>query len=295
MGYAPPLRIVRAEAFGMCFGVRDALALARAVDRPADVAIHGELVHNRTVLDELARLGFATIGEHDRDRELPPRPKVMITAHGVSDAERARLERAGKQIIDTTCPLVRRAHTMARALGEWAGLVVVVGRRGHVEVSGLTGDLERFVIVETPDEVRAWGEPRLGVVFQTTTAPALAAAVLERIEQSNSGGELRGAPTICRPTLDRQAALRRLLGQVEAVVVVGGRHSNNTKELAAAAQAAGKPALHVEAADEVDAAWLERFGVVGLTAGTSTPPEVIAAVEARLNAIAGARRLEATG
>src|SRR3954454_19447678 len=109
------MRGIRAEVLGLCFGVRDALAIMKRVDRPEEVTIHGELVHNPIVLHQLERRGFRTSDEANREVRAET-PVVLITAHGVSDAERLRLEQAGKRLIDTTCPLVVRAHRAAITL-----------------------------------------------------------------------------------------------------------------------------------------------------------------------------------
>ena len=106
------MRVIRSEVLGMCFGVRDALKAMDRVEEPESVTIHGELVHNEVVLRDLAARGFKTVSESDRDA-MPETPGVLITAHGVSDRERDRLDAAGKRLIDTTCPLVRRAHEAA--------------------------------------------------------------------------------------------------------------------------------------------------------------------------------------
>jgi 4-hydroxy-3-methylbut-2-enyl diphosphate reductase len=103
------MKIIKADVLGMCFGVRDALAIIEDVERPDAVTIHGELVHNEKILDDLSERGFRMIGESQR-RPLPVTQTVLITAHGISDKERARLKDAGKELIDTTCPLVTRAH-----------------------------------------------------------------------------------------------------------------------------------------------------------------------------------------
>src|SRR6516164_10805 len=109
------MKVITADVMGMCFGVRDALGFMDTVPDPEAVTIHGELVHNEAVLTDLKERGFRMTSEADR-RELPRTPLVLITAHGVSDAERRRLENAGKRLLDTTCPLVARAHEAARAL-----------------------------------------------------------------------------------------------------------------------------------------------------------------------------------
>jgi 4-hydroxy-3-methylbut-2-enyl diphosphate reductase len=263
------MNVIRAEVMGMCFGVRDALKVIAGVDSPSEVTIHGELVHNEAVLSGLAADGFAMTTETDR-RGFPETPLVLITAHGISDRERRRLTGSGKRLIDTTCPLVTRAHQAARKLHDSGYHVLVVGRRGHVEVVGIVEDLERFDVIETAEEVRTYPAKALGIVCQTTTPSRLVAEVREAVAARNPGSEIRFVDTVCLPTKDHQRSLERLLDQVEAVVVVGGRNSNNTRELASLCRERGKPALHVQSAADLDPEWFLGFETIGLTAGTST-------------------------
>lgn len=275
------MQILRASAMGMCCGVRRAIATALALDDPQSVTILGELVHNEEVLEELARRGFAMRPESER-QSLPATPRVMITAHGMSEREAGQLKAAGKEIIDTTCPLVRRIHRSALDLEAQGALVLVIGKRGHVEVRGLTGDLSRCEVIERPGEVRAYDAGRIGVICQSTASPAAAEAILEAITRHNPGKEILYLPTICRPTLDRQAAFQSLLGQAEAVVIVGGRHSNNTLELVRLAEACGVASVHVQNESDLRPEWFHGFETVGLAAGTSTPESTIDAVQRRL-------------
>src|SRR5690554_6837838 len=101
-----PMRVIRAEAMGMCFGVRDALEIMEGLANPSEVTVHGELVHNAEVQGRLETRGFRTLGESERAETVPVTPFVLVTAHGISDAERRRLRAAGRELIDTTCPLV---------------------------------------------------------------------------------------------------------------------------------------------------------------------------------------------
>lgn len=272
--------IVMAREMGMCFGVKDALEMARQHPEPARVTIHGELVHNPQVNDDLYARGYRVSGE--RARTIPETPEVMITAHGISHAERQRLTEAGKQLVDTTCPLVRRVHKTALLLHKQGYLIVVVGKPGHVEVQGLVGDLQRFVVWAGVGEVKRVEAERLAVLAQTTTQPGVYEAVLEEVRRLHPDREVRRVDTICGPTRERQAAAQELLGRVDAVVVVGGKTSNNTRALAGLAAQHGVPCQHVETADELDLDWARGYRIVGLTAGTSTPDEVIAAVHRRL-------------
>lgn len=278
------MRIVRADELGMCFGVRDALAVLDRVAEPEQVTIHGELVHNEAVLAALDRRGFRRSPE--AARPVPVTPAVLVTAHGISERERARLATAGKQLIDTTCPLVRRAHAAAQALQAEGRRVIVIGRRGHVEVQGIVEDLHEPVVVGCVDEVDTWPEQRLGVVCQTTTQVATAERVLAAVRDRNPGADVRFLDTICSPTKVRVTAVDALLARVDALVVVGGHGSNNTRQLVARGERAGVPTVHVASADELVAGWFVGRRVVGLTAGTSTPDATIEATYARLREIA---------
>jgi 4-hydroxy-3-methylbut-2-enyl diphosphate reductase len=278
------MKVIRADVLGMCFGVRDALQRIAEVDRPADVTIHGELVHNEAVQAGLHARGFHLLDERNR-HQMPATDLVLVTAHGVSNAERRRLEDAGKGLLDTTCPLVARAHDAAQKLAKQGCHVLVVGRRGHVEVQGIIGDLRSFDVIEAPEEVRRYPFARLGIMCQTTTPVRLAQAVRDAVARLNPHAEIRFSDTICHPTKDHQEALERLLDQVEAVVVVGGRNSNNTRELVTRCRQRGVPAYHVQSPGDLRTEWFEGIDTVGLTAGTSTLDETIADVQRALTEI----------
>ncbi len=271
------MRILRSEIMGMCFGVRDALKILDEIEEPKGVTIHGELVHNEVVLYQLGARGFRQVGERERSA-LPVTETVLVTAHGISDLERGRLQAAGKNLVDTTCPLVTRVHRAAQALHGQGYHVLVIGKPGHVEVRGIVEDLERFDVVGRPEDARDFGRNRLGIVCQTTTPPRKARAIREAIETKNPNAEIRYVDTVCRPTKEHQRSLDRLLEMVDAVVVVGGANSNNTRELASTCRSRGVPAYHVQGPEDLDPSWFDGVEVVGLTAGTSTLDETIDAV-----------------
>ena len=279
------MKIIKADVLGMCFGVRDALAIIDDVKRPEQVTIHGELVHNERVLDDLSDRGFRMIGEKQR-RALPVTQTVLITAHGVSDKERTRLKQAGKELIDTTCPLVTRAHQAAQKLQADGYHVLVIGKRGHVEVQGIIEDLQNYDVIQSTDEVRTFTQTRLGVMCQTTTPVRHAEEIRATIQTKNPHAEIRFIDTICHPTKDHQKALERLMDEVEAMVVVGGANSNNTRQLVLRCQARGLPAYHVQGPEDLRPEWFEGVEAVGLTAGTSTLDETIDAVEQALQHVA---------
>ncbi|MFO0892027.1 MAG: 4-hydroxy-3-methylbut-2-enyl diphosphate reductase [Isosphaeraceae bacterium] len=287
------MKVITADHLGLCFGVRDALAVIDRVPEPEVVTIHGQLVHNEVVIADLNARGFH-IAEESRRAEAaaPVRSRVLITAHGISQRERRRLESAGATLIDTTCPLVLRAHHAAQGLQAQGYHVLLIGRKGHVEVRGIIEDLASFDVIEDERDVANFGKSRLGIVCQTTVPEHRVEAIRSLIAERNPGAEIRFIDTICLPTKEHQRALERLLAGVEAVVVVGGRNSNNTRELVELCRRRVRPVFHVQTASDLDTRRLASFSVVGLTGGTSTLDRTIDEVRRALEEIEPLRRGE---
>lgn len=280
------MKVIRAEALGLCFGVRDALALADSVAEPESVTVHGELVHNETVLVQLRSRGFQMTGEQER-HAMPQTPRVLVTAHGISDVERRRLESEGRELLDTTCPLVARVHRAARELEAGGYHVILIGRPGHVEVRGIVEDLSSCDVVAGVEDVRAYGQRRLGVICQTTTPPRIVAPIIAAVRERNPDTVVRVIDTVCQPTRDRQEAVERLLPAVDAMVIVGGKNSNNTRKLTAICRERSVPAYHVQSAADLVPEWFADCRTVGLTAGTSTLDATIEEVQEALGRMEG--------
>ena len=277
------MQVLKASALGFCFGVRDALAAALASPSPEATTIHGELVHNERVRALLAARGFRQSDEACRD--VPATPNVLITAHGISNRERARLLAAGKTLLDTTCPLVAKVHAAAARFAAAGRFVVVIGKPGHVEVRGIVEDLAGHAVVAGAADVRNFGHPSIGIVCQTTVPIGTARALARAIRAANPAAEVEFADTVCEPTKHRFAAVEELLPRVDAFVIVGGRNSNNTLQLVALCQRAGVRVVHVQDADELQHERLAGCATVGLAAGTSTLEATIAAVHEKLCAM----------
>src|ERR671910_871783 len=161
------MRILRAANLGMCFGVRDAIALAHEHADAGPLTILGDLVHNPTVLSTLEAKGIAIAQEVAHVKTMT----VMVTAHGTSERTLARTRALGLTVVEATCPLVSVAHRAVAALARDGYHIVVVGQRDHVEVRGLTGDLDCFdVVLEDADVLALEPHPRIGVAAQTTQA-----------------------------------------------------------------------------------------------------------------------------
>jgi 4-hydroxy-3-methylbut-2-enyl diphosphate reductase len=274
------MKIIIADHFGICFGVRDAIAQAEDLARQAPLTILGELVHNPIVRERLQARGVI---ESSLEAAPSASHRVMITAHGVSDLKREAWQRAGFDVADGTCPLVRHAHDALKRLVNRGFFPVVIGKHGHVEVRGLIEDfLEAVVIEATTDIANLPAQERYGVISQTTQPIDRVRALVSEIERYRPNSEVRFVDTVCRPTKDRQLALRKLIAIADVIIVVGGHHSNNTRQLVEACMAAGKPAFHIERPEELRPHWFRIEDVVGLTAGTSTLPETVEAVRQRL-------------
>jgi len=280
------MRILRAVHLGMCFGVRDAIALAIDHAGTAPLTILGDLVHNQAVLDDLRARGIAIA----TDAADVATPTVMVTAHGASDRAMTRARALGLQVVEATCPLVRVAHRAVRALVRDGYHPVIVGTRTHVEVRGLTEDLDAFDVVLTAEDVEALQErPRFGIAAQTTQPVERVKELTALIRRRFPRSDVRFADTVCRPTKQRQTAAVDLARQSDVVIVVGGAHSNNTRELVATCRRHCPRVHHVQSDSELEPDWFMDVDTVGITAGTSTPDPVIDRVERRIRQLSVAR------
>jgi 4-hydroxy-3-methylbut-2-en-1-yl diphosphate reductase len=279
------MRILRAAHLGMCFGVRDAIALALEHADAGPLTILGDLVHNPTVLSALEARGIAVA----KDVAEVKTQTLMVTAHGTSERSLARTRGLGLKVVEATCPLVDVAHRAVAVLAREGYHVIIVGQRDHVEVRGLTGDLDRFDVVLEADDVLALAEhPRIGVAAQTTQSVEKVRHMVALIRKRFPKSEVRFIDTVCKPTKQRQSAAVEMAQQSDVVVVVGGRSSNNTRELVRTCARYCARVHHVQIEADVRPEWFDGAEVVGLTAGTSTPDDVIDRVEARVRLCADA-------
>lgn len=270
------MNIIRADHYGMCFGVKNAIALAKRISSESNLTILGELVHNDVVINDLKRRGIhfaSNAGEIKTDR-------VMITAHGASDSKINELKSRGFDVIEATCPLVKLAHKAAKSFVENGYFPVVIGKRDHVEVLGIVGDLPEYAVILTPLDVDSLPKKeKYGVLSQTTQPVSRVAELLALIRAKFPEATIQFADTVCAPTKQRQSAAIKVAEQSDVVIVIGGRKSNNTAELTKTCLAFCKKVYQVETAADLVPEWFFGAKTVGITAGTSTPDEVIDDVE----------------
>lgn len=273
--------IRRANVMGVCFGVRRAMEFAEAALKSgAPVSTLGPLVHNPQETQRLARLGIRAVEQAEECVGT-----VIIRAHGARPDVFSTLRARGSQVVDATCPFVRKSQQIARQFADAGRAVIIVGHPDHPEVQGILGYIQTpAYVISHPDEVTAL-PPDLapGVIAQTTfneeTFGAIARAITERYPQTLVHD------TVCSATRDRQDAARALATQVDAVYVIGGRASSNTNRLAEICRELCPTTFLIETADEIDPTNLQGITRVGVTAGASTPDWLIDEVVARLETL----------
>lgn len=277
------MKIILAKHYGMCFGVRDALKATKKTATQGPTTILGQLVHNEVVTTQLDQMGVQR--GHLRDLKSAVTPQVVITAHGAADRDRAAWKEGGFQVTDTTCPLVKKAHNALARLVLQGYHPLVIGKRDHVEVLGLTGDFPEADVVLSEEDILALApQARFGVVSQTTQPTTLVEGLVEQVRVRFPDSDIKFVDTVCQPTKDRQTALHDLCRQVQVVIAVGGANSNNTRQLVKTAQSYGVQAYRVGTAAELQDAWFEGVETVGVTAGTSTLQETVQEVYEVLSA-----------
>jgi 4-hydroxy-3-methylbut-2-enyl diphosphate reductase len=273
------MKIIRAEHLGMCFGVRDAIALALQEAAKQPLTVLGDLVHNETVLARLRSQGV----QFQNDAGSVATARVMITAHGASDRKLAEARNRGLEVMEATCPLVQLAHRSLKALVNEGFHPVIIGQRKHVEVRGMTEDLAVFDVVLDDGEMAGLQErPRFGVIAQTTQPIEKVRRLAQVLRERFPSSEVRFVDTVCQPTKQRQHAAVDLAQQCDAVIVIGGVHSNNTRELVATCRQHCSRVHHIQSAGDLNEGWFQPDNTIGITAGTSTPDDAITAVEAWL-------------
>jgi 4-hydroxy-3-methylbut-2-enyl diphosphate reductase len=276
------VNIIRAKHLGLCFGVRDAIKLATAERENGPLTILGELAHNPRINAVLEEQGISIQPNLDRVQT----QRVLGTAHGLSDRAMNQARDRGFQIKDGACPLVRFAHGSLRKLVAAGFHPVVIGKKGHVEVRGLTEDFPGAdVVLSEEDVAQLQHRKKFGVISQTTQPLPRVQRLVSAIRARFPASEVRFIDTVCQPTKLRQTAAHELAASCSVVIVIGGRNSNNTRELAATCAESCARVHQVEDADQINSAWFQDGDVVGITAGTSTPDEVIDQVEKTIGAL----------
>ena len=267
------MKVTVAKALGTCFGVQDAIDLAMDETYHDDLTIVGQLVHNPQVVEDLRNHGVHIVDKLD---DSITTKHVMITAHGAPQSMHENARARGFNVIDASCPLVLRVHKAIAQFVRDGFHPVVVGQETHVEVKGIVGDLEDYTVIASPDEIRALeGRAKIGIVCQTTQQIDYVSGLVQQIRTTYPEMQIRFTDTVCQPTKDRQVAARELAAEVDLMIVIGGHNSSNTKKLKLVCERMGIDAFHIDRVNQLRPEMFEGKSHVGITAGTSTPREVI--------------------
>lgn len=272
------MRLELARSAGFCYGVRRAVQMAEmAAEEGRPCVMLGPIIHNRDVIAYLESIG---VGLVDTPEEVPPGAAVLIRSHGEGRPVHEALARLGRPVIDATCPNVSRIHQIVSRAEEGGRQVLIIGTRTHPEVAAIAGWCRRPVVLEGVAELSNWLETAperrdipLTMVSQTTSTRFIWDSCVEKAKKECTN--LKIFDTICNATCKRQSEAQALAARSDAMVVIGGQESSNTKRLAELCGALCPMVVWIERAAELEPSNLCRKASIGITAGASTPEWII--------------------
>jgi len=275
------MEVVQGKYAGFCSGIKRAWRQVKiaAQECPGSTFVLGELLHNNQALEELKNWGVKTINNLEQIRN--KRGIVLIRAHGEPPQTFQKLAKMKKiKVIDATCPNVSLVQKLARQLEDRGYQVVVCGGKNHPEVLATIGYTRRGIIISSPEEAEKLAKfEKIGVLSQTTFSSSVFKNICQILKKKTK--QFRSLGTICNFTKLAQKEAREIAKEVDLVIVIGGKQSENTKRLV---EVAGEivPAHHIETQADIRERWLKNVKMVGLLAGASTPSWVIDEVRKKL-------------
>ncbi len=273
------MEIITAKSAGFCFGVRRAIQIAFAIARKKRQGVYtlGPIIHNPQVVEKLAKCGVVPLRSIRGKKDIRA---LIVRTHGIPLSVYRQLQEMGCEIIDATCPFVKKAQYYAKLLTEEGYQVIILGEKNHPEVKSLMSYAGKGALVVNAATPLPKLRSKVGIVVQTTQPlDALKKVISEAAEYAR---EMKVYNTICSSTAVRLKETAHVAGQVEVMIVVGGKNSANTTQLTRLCRSLGVPTYHIETATEIEEKWLSGAKRVGITAGASTPAWIIRDVEERL-------------
>jgi 4-hydroxy-3-methylbut-2-en-1-yl diphosphate reductase len=267
------MKTITADPTGLCFGVRRAITtLEKELAKSKKVYSLGSPIHNPQEIERLFDLGLVVV---DSPQDVPKGAVSFVRAHGVTPQTYAALKERSSMLVDGTCPFVKTAQEKAEELSKDGYVVVISGDVKHPEVQAIMGYVKGPVeVIATENDIpKTLIGCRCGIMSQTTQKVASFASLVGAFVSISP--EIKVYNTICKATLARQESVSKLTSEVDGIIILGGRNSANTRNLAEIARDAGMPALLIEHADELDRRWLESKERIGVAAGCSTPDWLI--------------------
>jgi 4-hydroxy-3-methylbut-2-enyl diphosphate reductase len=278
------MEIIITKTAGFCFGVKRAINIAFRIAREKrkGVFTFGPIIHNPQVVEQLAAKGIVPIDDIKARKDIGA---LIVRTHGIPLHISQKLEKKGCEIIDATCPFVKKAQYYAKLLSEEGYQVVILGEKNHPEVKSLMSYAGRNAIVVNAQSPLPRLKSRIGVVVQTTQPLDALKKVIS--EATGYAKEMKVYNTICNSTAQRLKETADAASQVDVMFVVGGKNSANTTQLTKLCTSLSVPTYHIETSSEIKKAWLTRANKIGITAGASTPAWLIRDVELRIRDIGG--------
>ena len=283
------MKILLAKNAGYCFGVRDAVNMAYdTAEEYGDVYMLGHIVHNENVVDDLDKAGAKVVDSLD---DVPNGRPVLLRAHGTHVDTWEEAKKKNMNIVDATCPLVRDIHDEIKELESDGRKIIIIGDHGHDEVVGIASQVKDPVVVATTEEAKNLRKTkRAGIVSQSTQT-------IENVQEivnilMGKVVDLRFINTICFPTKRNQEQIKELSEKCDVMIVIGSFTSANSKRLTDLSNQRNKRSYQVTCAVEIDEKWLEDCDTVGISAGASTPDNIIKEVVERVKEIGNVQEEE---
>ncbi len=278
-------KVILAQSAGFCFGVSRAVeTVNEQVSRgQKPIYTYGPIIHNEQVVAELEKKGVLVFQEQDLSRLAPNSRSgtMVLRSHGVSRAEYEQLERAGYACVDATCPFVKKIHRIVAEESKKGSFIVIIGNADHPEVKGIQGWIQSdFAVIETPEEAQKFhlDPPQpVCVVSQTTFNNNKFKDLVEILKKK--GYNMKCVKTICNATEVRQHEARKIAGQVEAMIVIGGKNSSNTQKLFEICSRECENTFYIQTISDLDMQRMQVYNSIGITAGASTPKNIIEEVQ----------------
>lgn len=278
------MEIIIAKTAGFCFGVKRAVDMAfqLASEKRKGVYTLGPIIHNPQVVETLKKKGIIPLEDYKTKNDVKA---LIIRTHGIPLQLSGEIASSGCEIIDATCPFVKKAQYYAKLLKEEGYQVVILGEKNHPEVQSLMSYADSDAIVVNAETPLPKLKNRIGLVVQTTQPLESLKKVLSDVLRHAK--EIKVYNTICNSTALRLKETARMARQVDVMFVAGGKNSANTTQLTKLCESLSVPTYHIETASEIRKKWVANAEYIGITAGASTPEWIIKEVEKRISDIGG--------
>ena len=276
------MKILLAKDAGYCFGVRDAVSLAyETAEKEGEVFMLGDIVHNENVVEELEEAGVKVVNSLDK---VPDNKPILFRAHGTVPDVWKESKMREMEVVDATCPLVKEIHEEVKKLHSENRKIIIIGDHGHDEVNGIKEQVENAIVVANPEEAMQLRKiKKAGVVSQSTQ-------MIENVQEiinilMTKVFDLRFVNTICFPTRRNHEQIKNLSEICDIMIVIGSFTSANSKRLTELAKMRNKRTFQVTSAEDLEIDWFQNSDTVGVSAGASTPDNIINQVLDKIKSI----------